>query len=89
MGPRADWVEVAPPGAETCLILYPKAMMPNWEELKPSVVFCCPDVAATCRRLESLGVRVTMPPTPMAWGTFAKFLDLDGNELGLTSQELA
>jgi lactoylglutathione lyase len=61
----------------------------DWFHLKPTVVFHCPDVAATCRRLESLGVRVTMPPTSMAWGTFAKFRDLDGNELGLTSQEFA
>jgi predicted enzyme related to lactoylglutathione lyase len=89
MGPHAQWLEVAPPGSQTCLVLYPKTMMPNWAELKPSVVFYCPDVEAFCRRLESLGVRLTMPPTPLPWGTFAKFLDLDGNEFGLTSQALA
>src|ERR1700730_7092467 len=89
IGPQAPWLEVSPPGAQTCLVLYPRAMMPNWAELKPSVVFHCPDVDATCRRLESLGVRVTMQPTPMAWGTFAKFADLDGNEFGLTSQVVA
>jgi hypothetical protein len=27
-------------------------MMPHWAELKPSVGFHCPDVAATGRRLE-------------------------------------
>jgi predicted enzyme related to lactoylglutathione lyase len=27
--------------------------------------------------------------TQMPWGTFATFLDLDGNEFGLTSQEVA
>jgi lactoylglutathione lyase len=89
MGPHASWVEVSPAGAQTCLVLYPKAMMSNWEEIKPSVVFHCPDVEATCRQLEFFGVRVTMPSTPMAWGTFARFLDLDGNEFGLTSQQLA
>ncbi len=89
MGSHAEWVEVSPPGAQTCLVLYPKAMMSNWAELKPSVVFHCADVEAACRRLESLGVRITMPPTPMAWGMFAKFVDLDGNEFGLTSQSLA
>jgi hypothetical protein len=30
-----------------------------------------------------------MRPTPLAWATFAKFADLDGNEFGLTSQALA
>ena len=86
MGPNASWVEVAPPDGETCLVLYPRAMMPSWKELKPSVVFFCPDVEETCRRLSSLGVRISMPPTQMAWGMFAQFLDPDGNELGLTSQ---
>jgi predicted enzyme related to lactoylglutathione lyase len=89
MGPGANWVEVAPPGAQSCFVLYPKAMTSNWAELKPSVVFHCPDVEETCRRLKSNGVRITMPPTPLPWGTFAKFLDLDGNEFGLTSQGLA
>ena len=89
MGPNARWVEVAPPGALTCLVLYPRAMMANWAELKPSIVFHCPDVEAACRKLESAGVRVTMPPTPLPWGKFAKFADPDGNEFGLTSQELA
>lgn len=42
-----------------------------------------------CRRLESLGVSITMQPKPMAWGTFAMFADLDGNEFRLTSQRLA
>lgn len=89
MGPQACWVEVAPPGAQTSFVLYPRKMMPDWDHRKPSVVFHCPDVPATCRALEAAGVRVPMPPTAMPWGTFAKFVDLDGNEFGLTSQELA
>lgn len=87
--PEANWVEVSPPGAETCLVLYPKAMMTNWAELKPSVVFHCADVEATCRRLESAGVELKMQPTKMGWGTFAMFVDLDGNQFGLTSRTLA
>ena len=89
MGPNANWVEVSPPGAQTCLVLYPKAMMPNSAELKLGVVFHCRDVEGTCRRLESLDVRISMPPKQMPWGMFAAFLDIDGNEFGLTSQEIA
>jgi predicted enzyme related to lactoylglutathione lyase len=89
MGPNAHWVEVAPPGAQTCLVLYPKAMMPNAATLKLGVVFHCPDVQSTCRHLESLGVKIGMPPKQMPWGMFATFLDLGGNEFGLTSQDLA
>ena len=88
MGPSAKWVEVSPKGAETALVLYPRAMMANWRELKPSIVFYSRDVDADCRRLESQGVRISMKPTAMEWGTFAKFLDPDGNELGLTSQKI-
>jgi predicted enzyme related to lactoylglutathione lyase len=89
MGPHANWVEVSPPGAETSLVLYPRAMMANWEQLKPSVVFHCADVFAACTKLEADGVRITMLPTPLPWGMFAKFADPDGNEFGLTTQTLA
>ena len=89
MAPETSWLEVAPPGAQTCFVLYPKAMMPNWEHLKPSVVFQSDDVEAACQQLESRGVTITMQPTPMGWGTFAKFVDPDGNEFGLTAQTLA
>jgi predicted enzyme related to lactoylglutathione lyase len=30
-----------------------------------------------------------MPPTSLPWGTFAVIADVDGNELGLTSQRIA
>jgi lactoylglutathione lyase len=89
MGPGANWVEVGPAGAQTCLVLYPRSMMANWAELKPSVVFHCADVEGTCKELEARGVAVTMEPTRLPWGLFAKFVDPDGNEFGITSQEMA
>jgi lactoylglutathione lyase len=84
----ANWIEVAPPGAESGLVLYPRAMTPDWKQRKLSVVFHCSDVAATSRRLELAGVSITMQPKQMPWGIFAMFTDLDGNEFGLTSQSL-
>lgn len=89
MGPHANWIEVSPPGAQSSLVLYPRSMMTNWAELKPSIVFHCSDVAAVCGKLEAAGVRISMRPTPLPWGMFAKFSDPDGNEFGLSSQELA
>ena len=89
MGPEASWIEVSPVGAQSSLVLYPRSMMAEWPQLKPSVVFHSADVEAECERLESLGVTITMPATPLPWGTFAKFTDPDGNEFGLTSQEIA
>ena len=29
MGPYASWVEVGPPEAESCLVIYPKSMILN------------------------------------------------------------
>lgn len=86
MGPNASWIELAPPEAQTCLVIYPRAMMKNWQELKPSVVFLCDDAHATCNELAAKGVRITDQPKKMAWGTYAKFADLDGNEFLLMSQ---
>lgn len=51
MTPGTEWLEVSPPGAESCLVLYPKALMPNWGELKPSVVFHADDVEGLAERL--------------------------------------
>ena len=89
MGAGAEWVEVAPPGAETCLVIYPRDLMPDWVERKPSLVFHCADVAATFASLEARGVRIAMPPAELPWGTFAAIEDPDANWLGLTDQSIA
>jgi lactoylglutathione lyase len=85
MESRGNWIEVAPCGAQTCLVIYPRALMPDWQELQPSVVFQCDDVEATCAGLAARGVRITEQPREMAWGTYAKFADPDGNEFLLTA----
>lgn len=89
IGADAEWIEISPPGSQTCLVLYPRSMMPDWAKKKPSIVFFCPDVEATVRELERAGARVGTRPTELPWGTFAAVLDPDGNELGLTSQRIA
>ena len=89
MGADAEGVEVAPPGAETCLVIYPRALMPDWAERKSSVVFYCSDVRNLVDRLSERGVKIAMEPGALPWGTFAAIEDLDGNWLGLTDQEIA
>lgn len=86
MGPGSNWIELAPKGAQTCIVIYPQKMMPNWKELKPSVVFSCEDIRKTCKELSDKGVQITQHPKKMQWGTFAKFSDPDGNEFILTGQ---
>lgn len=83
MGPEARWIEVAPKGAQTCLVPFPKSMMPEWEKSKPSVVFRCHNLESTYRELTARGVKFTAPPTKESWGVYAKFVDPDGNEFVL------
>ncbi len=83
MGNGSSWLEVAAPGAQSCLVIYPKSLMPDWEDKKPSVVFHCEDIDGTCERLKGNGVAFSMELQDMAWGKFAAFKDPDGNEFGL------
>jgi predicted enzyme related to lactoylglutathione lyase len=85
MTPDAAWLEVAPQGAQTALVLYPRALMNNWSELKPSIVFHCDDVERTTADLQLKVVAIIDPPKGMQWGTYAKFANPDGNEFLLTS----
>ncbi len=80
MGADASWLEMAPPGGESRVVLYPRSLMKDWAERKPSIVFGCEDVAAEHRTLSERGVVFTQEPAPMPWGTFAAFRDPDGNE---------
>ncbi|MDF2961860.1 MAG: Glyoxalase/bleomycin resistance protein/dioxygenase [Paenibacillus sp.] len=80
MTPDASWVEVGPEGAQSALVLYPKAMMPNWEELKPSIVFHVEDIQQTYEAMKSRGVHFLEEPNPQPWGTYCRFQDEDGNE---------
>lgn len=85
MTPEASWIEVAPPGAESCLVLYPRALMTTWAEMKPSIVFVCDDARKTYDEMKSRGVHFLEQPQQMAWGTFVRFADDDGNEFLLKS----
>ncbi|MBD0379828.1 VOC family protein [Paenibacillus sp. WST5] len=79
MAPGAFWLEVAPPGAESALVIYPKSMMKNYEELKPSIVFVCEDIQSTYDTMKANGVEFEGELSKMQWGTFATFKDEDGN----------
>jgi predicted enzyme related to lactoylglutathione lyase len=83
MGPHASWIEVGPPGAESCLVIYPKTMMQDWAERKPSIVFECDNLAQAYDAMLGRGVQFTQPPQAMPWGPFAIFVDPQGNWYGL------
>jgi lactoylglutathione lyase len=77
------WFEVGPKGADSALVLYPKALMDDWESRKPSVVFVVDDIEKTCDALTRNGVTFSQHLVDMAWGRFAAFVDTEGNEFGL------
>jgi lactoylglutathione lyase len=83
MGPKAKWIELGPKGADSCLVIYPKSMMADWAERKPSIVFESENLTETFEEMRSRGVNFQQEPQDMPWGRFATFLDAEGNWFGL------
>jgi lactoylglutathione lyase len=75
------WIEIAPPGAHTALVLLAaEAFGGKGTGKSPEVTLACPDVQALHAELTAKGVPVTEPES-QSWGTFVKVTDPDGNEL--------
>ena len=83
MGTEARWLEMAPLGADSCIVIFPKSMMEDWAERKPSLVFECDDIAETHKSMAKRGVGFSQEPKELPWGKFAIFLDPEGNWYGL------
>ena len=78
------WIEVAPPGAETALVLEPGQ---GTVGTFTSVVFATDDMQATYDELHSRGVHFTQEPTRQDWGGIqAQFVDQDGNTFVLVQR---
>lgn len=82
VGENARWLEVAPEGAQTSLILV------NWfDGVAPGSVqglmLETADVESDCERLRSAGVSVE-GPHEMPWAREATFTDPDGNGIVLS-----
>lgn len=82
MGPGAWWMELSPPGAVSCITLYPKAMMEGWQSIKLGIVFQTDDIDRAYADLKARGVDID-EPKEMGFGIFTQFRDIDGNEFGL------
>ncbi|MGH2542636.1 MAG: VOC family protein [Ardenticatenaceae bacterium] len=92
-GSSARWVAVAPPGAETEVVLY----LPdeNWEHYRQVVgksqalSFNVTDMAALYEDLTAKGVTFVQEPDEQPWGTYAMIQDSEGNNLILVEQPKA
>ena len=88
--PGADtrWIAVAPPGAETELILY--EMDHHWEHYKgvigksQSITLQVTDIQAVYDDLKAKGVEFTDEPSKEPWGTYVTMVDSEDNKILLT-----
>ena len=87
VGLELKWVELSDEGPGTCLVIYPRSMMQDWAERKPSIVFECKDVQKKYEELAARGVVFTQEPKKLPWGLFAIFMDTEGNWFGLRDRK--
>jgi predicted enzyme related to lactoylglutathione lyase len=83
MGEGARWIEVAPQGAETRLVLFTPSGQEDRIGTFSNVVLSCDDIEGTYKQLKERGVEFTEEPSEQPWGKWAQFRDQDGNEFGL------
>ena len=83
MGEDARWIEVAPEGAETRLVLFTPPGLEDRIGTWGNMIFECDDIRATHEVLRERGVEFTQEPSEQPWGLWAQFKDVDGNEFGL------
>jgi predicted enzyme related to lactoylglutathione lyase len=72
------WIELQVPGAETLLVLFPRAN-PEPATSVPAVVFVADNVKTTYAELQAKGVEFTQPPKKEPWGEHAILKDSEGN----------
>ena len=84
-GADARWLAVAPPGAETQIVLY--KFDDNWEHYREtfgnsqSLTLQCADIDETYRIYSQRGVQFLSEPETQHWGRFATLVDSEGNSL--------
>src|SRR4051794_12315282 len=85
MGPDSRWITVAPPGAQTQIVLT-KEMGAEQMGRFNGYIFAADDLDATCAALQARGVNFTVPLHDELWGRWAQFADPDGNEFGIHAE---
>jgi lactoylglutathione lyase len=87
MGPGPRWIEVAPPGAQTSIVLATKDFPVGSEEKiggYTEIQLEAEDIEGTYEELTRRGAAFTVKPELQPWGRWhSQFVDPDGNEFYL------
>jgi len=85
------WVAIAPPyGSAILALVVPRRGSENYRLIgRPTqIAFIAEDINATFELWRSRGVHFHQPPQPQLWGgTFASFMDVDGNSFELLGSD--
>ncbi|MGI8771857.1 MAG: PP2C family protein-serine/threonine phosphatase [Acidobacteriaceae bacterium] len=85
------WVAIAPPdGSAILALIAPRRGSENYKLIGRStqIAFIAEDINATFELWRSRGVHFHHPPQPQLWGgTFASFMDVDGNSFELLGSD--
>jgi lactoylglutathione lyase len=87
MGPKARWIEVRPPGAETALALWTPPGLEDRIGTFSGIVFEAEDIDKTHKNLLAKGVEFTQAPVKQGGGVMGQFRDPDGNVFVLREPE--
>ena len=83
MSETERWLEVAPPGGQTHIILGLRGQSGGNNSGFTGYVLHTDNIEATCETLKSRGVNMTVELSTEPWGKWAQFADPDGNEFGV------
>ena len=83
MNETERWLEVAPPGAQTHIMLGLRGGMGGDKTGFTGYILHSDNIEATCETLKARGVTLTKELGTEPWGKWAQFTDPDGNEFGI------
>jgi predicted enzyme related to lactoylglutathione lyase len=83
MSETERWLEVAPPGAQTHIMLGLRGQSGGDKTGFTGYILHTNNIEATCATLKARGVTLTQQLSTQPWGKWAQFTDPDGNEFGI------
>ena len=83
MSETERWLEVAPPGAQTHIMLGLRGQSGGDKTGFTGFVLHTDNIEETCATLKARGVNISQELSTEPWGKWAQFTDPDGNEFGI------